>query len=110
MRVALEDDNRDIIFLVQHFSHTYDELYASEKEDLVLMPRSLFPGKPQNTQRVVAQWINPEVENYTVPPGIIGDLYINFGVLGIISMVVFGFVIGQIEKMTGLVALIFTGV
>ncbi len=66
-------------------------------------------GKIPNTQRIVAQWINPGLESYTAPPGIIGDLYINFGIVGILGMVVFGIVLGRIEKMRGLVSFIYSG-
>lgn len=54
------------------------------------IPRSIWSGKPENTQQIVGDWFRPDVPGYTLPPGVIGDAYINFGISGIIILVLFG--------------------
>jgi len=63
---------------------------------LVPMPRFIWTDKPENTQRVFCSVINPAMykRGGTIPPGILGDLYINFGHIGIIGMFVYGLVFG----------------
>lgn len=65
----------------------------------VPIPRSLWPNKPLDTQRIVAQWINPAAPSIqTTPVGIFGDLYINFGMLGIFGMALFGYFFGRLDR------------
>jgi len=63
----------------------------------VPVPRFLMPNKPENTQRVFCSVIDPPMywRGGTIPPGILGDLYINFGHLGVIGMFFFGLVFGR---------------
>lgn len=69
----------------------------------VPVPRAVWPNKPENTQRVMAQLLNPNaVEVQTSPVGIIGDLYVNFGFYGILGMLVFGYCFGLLDQRTGL--------
>lgn len=64
---------------------------------LVPMPRFIMPNKPLNTQRIFCAVINPEMAALggTIPPGILGDLYINFGHFGVIGMFIYGLIIGR---------------
>jgi len=53
--------------------------------------------KPENTQRVFCSVMNPDLYNRggTIPAGILGDLYINFGHIGIIGMFIYGLIFGR---------------
>ena len=68
------------------------------------IPRPIWPDKPFNTQRIMAQWLNPRTSSVqTTPVGIIGDLYVNFGMAGILGMLVFGYVFGRLDRSSDLV-------
>jgi oligosaccharide repeat unit polymerase len=56
----------------------------------IFIPRFLWEDKPFNTQQIVANWFFPERLGLSIPPGIIGDLYINFGKVGIFGMFFYG--------------------
>ena len=64
---------------------------------LIPIPRSIMPNKPLNTSRVFCKAIDPKMDltGGTVPPGIVGDLYINFGYFGIFGMLLYGLVFGR---------------
>lgn len=66
------------------------------------IPRALWPEKPQNTQRVVASWLHPGKSQQTTPPGIQGDLFINFGYVGVLGFLMFGYVFGLLDRWHGL--------
>lgn len=66
------------------------------------IPRSIWPDKPPNTQRIVASWLYPGRIHQTTPPGIQGDLYINFGLGGVVGFVVFGWFFGLLDRWHGL--------
>jgi hypothetical protein len=61
------------------------------------MPRSIAPNKPLNTSRVFCEAINPALfmTGGTLSPGIVGDLYINFGYFGTIGMFFYGLIFGR---------------
>jgi hypothetical protein len=63
-----------------------------------LIPRFVWKDKPLNTQRIVALWLRPDVAGLTLPPGINGDLYINFGMVGVLFMIVFGSFLKKIDS------------
>lgn len=63
---------------------------------LILIPSGLFPGKPLTAAGVFtgAFWPNKWLmEGTTLPPGVFGELYMNFGPLGVLFG---GFLIGVI--------------
>jgi hypothetical protein len=70
------------------------------------IPRSLWPDKPQPTQREFAAVLSPKnaAAGVTIPAGIVGDFYVNFGSWGVLGMLVVGFAFGQ-EKYRSLTAL-----
>lgn len=72
------------------------------------VPRKIWPSKPENTQRIFARALDPELgrQGVTIPPGIVGDLYINFGKLGVIGMLAFGFIF-RFERYRSIGSLIF---
>jgi hypothetical protein len=74
----------------------------------VPIPRAVWPGKPLNTQRIFAGVLNPGFyrTGVTIPAGIVGDLYINFGTVGVLGMLVFGAVFAQ-EKYRRLTDVLF---
>lgn len=66
----------------------HDYLYGTTYLRLFLffLPSSLVSFKPEETQRIFANIINPSAYSIgaTYPPSFIGDSYINFGFFGII--------------------------
>jgi oligosaccharide repeat unit polymerase len=62
------------------------------------IPRSLWRGKPENTERLVAEWLAPDQPEMTMPPGVQGDLYINFGGVGILGFAVFGTLLALVDR------------
>lgn len=63
-----------------------------------VIPRSIWPNKPENTQQIVADWLEPAAIGLSLPPGIIGDVFINFGIFGVILMFVFGFIFSLFDN------------
>lgn len=63
----------------------------------IFIPRSLWEDKPISTQRIVGEWLMPAVPNMTIPPGFFADAYINFGLLGLIVFMYFGFIFALID-------------
>ena len=63
----------------------------------VPIPRMLWPEKPVDTQRIFARALDPTLgsRGTTIPPGVVGDLYINFGSFGVFGMVLWGFFFGM---------------
>ncbi|MCC8252540.1 O-antigen polymerase [Vibrio campbellii] len=83
------------------YSDDFDiKLYGQSYYRLILspIPRSIYEGKPENTQRIVGKWLYPNSTFMTVPPGIQGDAYINFGVLGVVVFIIFGSVCRVIDN------------
>ena len=76
---------------------------------LVPIPRSMYPEKPQNTERIVGQLLYPDVVGLTLPPGIVGDLYLNFGIVGIFGMLLVGAGIGRLDSIQGLPGMLLAG-
>ena len=79
----------------------HDYLYGQSYYRLLLtpIPRSIWPDKPLNSQRIIAQWIDPDAKSVqTTPVGIIGDLYVNFGMWGVLGMFVFGHLLGRLDR------------
>lgn len=64
----------------------------------LLVPRFLWPDKPVNTESIVGQWMRPELIGISVPPGISGDLFLNFGYFGVVFMALYGVVFGLIDR------------
>jgi oligosaccharide repeat unit polymerase len=78
----------------------YDHFYGQSYFRLLLIfiPRSIWPEKPINTETIVGGWLNPGVEGMSVPPGVAGDLYLNFGMIGVIFSVFFGMLFSLLDK------------
>ena len=75
----------------------HDYMYGQSYYRLLFVPipRSLWPEKPHNSQIIYAQWIDPGAVSWqSTPVGIIGDLYANFGMWGILGMLIFGYTFG----------------
>ena len=58
------------------------------------IPREVWPDKPRNTNRLFAAVRDRELgrKGVTQSAGVVGTTYLNFGVLGVLFMVVIGFV------------------
>lgn len=100
-----------VMTLIEHVPERHEYLLGQSYWRLLAVgvPRALFPGKPLNTERVVARMLYPNIEGLTLPPGVVGDLYINFGVVGILGMVVFGWVLGALDGLPGIRGFLFAG-
>ncbi|AZN38583.1 hypothetical protein EJC50_02005 [Paenibacillus albus] len=81
-----------VLKVINLVPNTYDYLNGQSYWKLLLtpIPRSIWSEKPLNTETIVGGWLFPEIRGMSVPPGIIGDLYLNFGVYGVLLMIVFG--------------------
>lgn len=64
----------------------------------LLVPRFLWPDKPINTESIVGQWMRPELIGISIPPGISGDLFLNFGLFGVVFMLLYGVVFSLIDR------------
>lgn len=64
---------------------------------LIPIPRFIMPNKPLNEQRVFCSVIDPVMYETggTIPAGILGDLYVNFGHFGIVGMFLYGMLLGR---------------
>lgn len=73
----------------------------------VPIPRSLWPEKPENTQRIFARALKIGKGNTTIPAGIVGDTYINFGPFGVLIMLLWGLLFAQerYQRLTSLILL-----
>lgn len=68
---------------------------------LRVIPRGLYPEKPQNSVGYVAQTLNPTAfeSGFTVPATFAGDLYLNFGLVGVIlGSLALGAYAGRIDR------------
>lgn len=103
---------RNVLDVIEYVPARHDFLYGQSywRLLLVLVPRSVYPHKPPNTQQIVGSWFKPEVEVYSLPPGIMGDAYINFGLWGILVFLGIGLVYGRLDRVTGVGSFIFNGV
>lgn len=63
-----------------------------------IIPRFVWSDKPENTQRIVASWLEPGLQDQTIPPGIIGDAYLNFGMMGILILMIYGMFFALLDK------------
>jgi oligosaccharide repeat unit polymerase len=68
---------------------------------LILIPRSLFPDKPfVNLDTTIGQTVFgcPAFGACAVPPGLLGESYLNFGVAGLFLMpIVMGVLVGRLD-------------
>ena len=85
-----------INYVSQHDSFLHGQSYY--RLLYTIIPRFIWSDKPENTQRIVAGWLEPGLKDQTIPPGIIGDAYINFGMMGILILVVFGMFFALLDK------------
>lgn len=88
-------------------------LYGQSYYRLLLapIPRTLLPMKPINSQRIMALYLRPaarQIGTLTMPVGIIGDLYVNFGLFGVLVLAAWGHILGSIDRNTSIPFLIFS--
>jgi oligosaccharide repeat unit polymerase len=69
---------------------------------LLLVPRSLFPDKPLPTAGIFTEAFWPAMwqeQGTTLPTGLFGEAYMNFGVIGACAMAyIFGSVLGKLHS------------
>lgn len=84
---------------IEKFPLEHDYFYGASYYRIFFtpIPRSLWPDKPQPTQREFAAVLSPKdaAMGVTIPAGIVGDFYVNFGAWGVLGMLVVGFAFGQ---------------
>jgi len=93
-----------VSIVIDHYQSGNNLLYGSSflMIFLIALPRLIFPWKPLTAAGdfTVALW--PEKFNYngtTLPPGLIGELYMNFSWAGIIiGIFIIGFIYGLLWK------------
>ena len=90
---------------IMHFPHDHAYLNGQSYYRLLFVPipRFVWPEKPESTQRIFARVTAPmrKRAGLTIPAGLVGDLYINFGPFGVLGMLVFGFFFA-LERYRGL--------
>lgn len=96
--------------LIEMVPQNYDYLGGQSYYRLafVWIPRTLWPSKPRNTGQVVGRWFVPDSDVHSQNPGIIGDLYINFGRWGVAGMLLFGLAAAWIDRRGTLTHLLLT--
>lgn len=88
---------RELLFVVdqipQHRPYMYGETLVTELLNPV--PRFLWPGKPVGFGVVYASWYGADAlaGGPTLSPGILGEMYVNFGWLGIVVLSILGGVV-----------------
>lgn len=84
---------------VQKFPSEHEYLNGLSIYRLFLtpIPRFMWPDKPETSQRIFARVLDPRLgeKGVTIPAGVVGDWYINFGAWGILGMTVLGFFFAQ---------------
>lgn len=75
------------------------------------IPRALWKGKPENTQRIVGGWLMPYGPSVqTIPPGMQGDAYINFGFAGVWVFALLGVLFARLDRPNGFHLVLLTAV
>lgn len=89
-----------VMRLMDLFPNTYDYLYGSSYWRILLtfVPRFIYPDKPYDTQNLIGSIFFPLTPGMTIPPGVNGDAYINFGLLGIIVFIFHGLIFSWIDR------------
>lgn len=89
-----------VMRLMNLFPDTYDYLYGSSYWRLlfIFIPRFIYPEKPFDTQNFIGSIFFPLTPGMTVPPGVNGDAYINFGFWGILVFIIHGLLFAFIDK------------
>jgi len=87
----------DLLDLVPH-QHPHIDGQSYYRLLFLFIPRSLWPEKPINTESMVGQWMRPDIIGISIPPGISGDLYLNFGFFGILLMVFYGAFFSALDR------------
>lgn len=102
-----------VLRLIQAVPAEHDYLRGQSYYRLafVPIPRRVWKEKPENTQRIVGSWLmpyGPDIQ--TIPPGMQGDAYINFGLCGVFVFALFGVGFALIDRRSGLGQMLLVGV
>lgn len=89
-----------VMRLIELFPKTYGFLNGQSYYRLlfVLIPRFIWATKPRNTQQLIGTIFRPNSPIHSQPPGVVGDMYINFGLFGWVIMLLFGLGFGYLGK------------
>ena len=95
--------------LISNVPSTHEFLYGQSYYRIFFtwIPRLFWGDKPLNTETIVGSWLYPDIVGMVVPPGVIGDAYINFGVIGVFLMFFFGIIFGRLDKQDSCSKLLF---
>lgn len=77
----------------------HDHLHGQSYYRLLLapIPRFLWLDKPVNTGLIVGRWLFPGTTVQSNPPGVMGDLYLNFGYFGVLGFFLYGVAFGTLD-------------
>ena len=89
-----------VMELIELFPNSFDFLNGQSYYRFLFIgiPRFIWENKPANTQRIIGSILQPGSITQTIPPGIVGDTYINFGIYGWIMMLLFGVFFGYLSR------------
>lgn len=71
------------------------------------IPRTVWSDKPENTQQVVADIMGKNYANFTLPPGIQGDAFINFGLWGVGIFIFYAIIFSSLDRINNPYSLVF---
>ena len=91
---------RVIEFVPDQYDHLSGQSYY--RVLFIPIPRFIWADKPVNTGLIVGRWLFPGTIIQSNPPGVMGDLYVNFGYIGILGFMVFGFIFARIDNSNSL--------
>lgn len=65
----------------------------------LVFPDSLLGNRPLDTQVLIGRALSG-VDVMTIPPGVVGDAYLNFGIAGLSLFLIYGSICGLLERTT----------
>lgn len=101
-----------VMLMIKLFPNSYEYLLGQSYYRILLtpIPRFVWPNKPINTESIIGSIVSPEILGYSLPPGIQGDLYINFGLWGILGMFLYGIFFSSISHIKSFFSLMLSGI
>ena len=91
-----------VLKVMEQVPDTHDYLYGSSYYRLLTIGRS---ERPEETSRLVGRWFSGG-NLMTIPPGFVGDAYMNFGDAGLLVYLVVGGAMAVFDRQRSLIALL----
>lgn len=101
-----------VMLMIELFPDNFEYLLGQSYYRILLtpIPRFVWPNKPINTESFIGSIVSPEILGYSLPPGIQGDLYINFGFWGVLGMFLYGMFFSKISHIYSFFSLMISGI